>query len=320
VKLVQNKKKLHHKGTKHTKVFLFELCALAVKFGSSLPRSSVERHIFNFKFALVLSFVAVNEAQTQTYSLPWLNDSAERQTIQQLKPPVDFERVPADTNTFADWLRHLPLKIENNIVYLFSGSRKPNQAAHYRVLAIDAGKQDLQQCADAVIRLRAEYLFGQGQPDEIAFNFTSGARAAFKAWRRGYRPRVQGRTVTWKLSAAADSSYQNFREYLNTVFLYAGSASLNLEMKPAAMAQIQIGDVFIKGGFPGHAVIVVDLAVNPNAGKKAILLAQSYMPAQEIHLLKNPQDEEMSPWYVVNGKDKLYTPEWTFEWSALRRF
>ena len=276
--------------------------------------------IFNLKFSIILSIFAVNAAQTQTYTLPWLNDNIERQTIQQLRPPVDFERVPADSNTFADWLRHLPLKMENNIVYLFYGARKANQAAQYRVLALDVGKQDLQQCADAVIRLRAEYLFGQGKVDEIAFNFTSGARATFKAWRQGYRPRVQGKTVMWKLSAPADSAYKNFREYLTTVFLYAGSASLNLEMKPAAAAQIQIGDVFIKGGYPGHAVIVVDMAVNPKTGKTAILLAQSYMPAQEVHILKNLRDEKISPWYVVNGEDKLYTPEWTFEWSELRRF
>jgi len=126
--------------------------------------------------------------------------------------------------------------------------------------------------------------------------------------------------VTWQLSAAADSSYENFREYLKTVFIYAGSASLNLEMKPTAIEQVQIGDVFVKSGFPGHAVIVVDLAGNPNSGQKTVLLAQSYMPAQEIHLLKNPRAAEMSPWYIVNAEDKLYTPEWTFEWSELRRF
>lgn len=67
-------------------------------------------------------------------------------------------------------------------------------------------------------------------------------------------------------------------------------------------------------------MIVVDLAIDSTAGKKAVLLAQSYMPAQEIHILNNPRADNMNPWYVVNGEDKLYTPEWTFAWSELRRF
>ncbi len=67
-------------------------------------------------------------------------------------------------------------------------------------------------------------------------------------------------------------------------------------------------------------MIVVDLVVDPTTGRKFFLLAQSYMPAQEIHILRNADNEKMSPWYEVNGDDKLYTREWTFEWSELRRF
>jgi hypothetical protein len=37
-------------------------------------------------------------------------------------------------------------------------------------------------------------------------------------------------------------------------------------------------------------------------------------------IIKNPRTEEMNPWYIVNAEDKLYTPEWTFKWSELRRF
>ena len=48
---------------------------------------------------------------------------------------------------------------------------------------------------------------------------------------------------------------------------------------------IEIGDIFIRGGFPGHAVLVVDMAIHPVSGQKAVLLAQSYMPAQDIHIL-----------------------------------
>ena len=84
--------------------------------------------------------------------------------------------------------------------------------------------------------------------------------------------------------------------------------------------KMQVGDVFIKGGFPGHAVIVVDMAINEETGKKLFLLAQSYMPAQDIHILKNPANSRLSPWYELDFGEVLYTPEWTFDRDDLRRF
>lgn len=50
------------------------------------------------------------------------------------------------------------------------------------------------------------------------------------------------------------------------------------------------------------------------------LLAQSYMPAQEIHILKNPNNENLSPWYQIPDGQVLETPEWTFQTTELRRF
>jgi Domain of unknown function (4846) len=81
---------------------------------------------------------------------------------------------------------------------------------------------------------------------------------------------------------------------------------------------IQIGDVFIQGGFPGHAVTVVDLAKKVGSNKKIFLLAQSYMPAQDIHVLKS--DGKLNPWYELPGNNVLETPEWTFKLSDLKRF
>jgi hypothetical protein len=272
---------------------------------------------------IALSFIIKSESYGQSYSFLWLDGAtaAPRQIIKDIPAPGGYQRVATAANSFADWLRHLPLKIENDVVYLFDGSPKGNQSAQYKVLAIDVGNRDLQQCADAVIRLRAEYLFGQRQFDAVAFDFTSGHRAAYATWREGYRPRVRGSKVTWRQTGRADSSYTGFREYLDTVFNYAGSYSLSRELKEVAHPNdITIGDVFIRGGFPGHAVIVLDLAVESSSGKKAFLLAQSYMPAQEIHILRNPNNDEMNPWYEVNGAEKLFTPEWTFEWSELKRF
>lgn len=82
---------------------------------------------------------------------------------------------------------------------------------------------------------------------------------------------------------------------------------------------MQHGDVFIKGGFPGHAMIVVDIAVN-NKGQKIFMPAQSYMPAQDIHIVKNPMNENLGPWYELPAGDKIITPEWVFSNSCLRKW
>ena len=86
------------------------------------------------------------------------------------------------------------------------------------------------------------------------------------------------------------------------------------------MQEMKIGDVFIEGGFPGHAVLVVDMAINNQTGRKTFLLAQSYMPAQEVHILKSPLDPALNPWYDLEFGETLYTPEWTFSRNDLRRF
>ncbi len=67
-------------------------------------------------------------------------------------------------------------------------------------------------------------------------------------------------------------------------------------------------------------LIVVDVAIS-EPGERIFLLAQSYMPAQEIHILKNPNDSTLGPWYSTHLKDGvLATPEWTFSISDLNRF
>ncbi|MFM7767840.1 MAG: DUF4846 domain-containing protein, partial [Bacteroidota bacterium] len=109
-------------------------------------------------------------------------------------------------------------------------------------------------------------------------------------------------------------------KYMEMVFSYAGTASLEKELKPVDLADMQIGDLFIKGGFPGHAVVVVDMAVHESTGEKLFLLAQSYMPAQETHVLKNPNDAGLSPWYALDFDGELTTPEWTFGRQQLKRF
>ncbi|HMI60483.1 MAG TPA: DUF4846 domain-containing protein, partial [Puia sp.] len=79
-------------------------------------------------------------------------------TIAAIPVPPGFHRIPAESSSFAAWLRTISLK-NDRTVYLFDGRPKRNQDAQFAVLNISVGKQDLQQCADAVMRLRAEYLY-----------------------------------------------------------------------------------------------------------------------------------------------------------------
>ena len=245
-------------------------------------------------------------------------DQPER-TIQSLvEPPPGYRRLPAEPGSFGAWLRALSVLPGTPPVYLFDGRRKTNQAAHYAVLALDIGDRDLQQCADAVIRLRAEYLYSGPCQDEIQFNFTSGDPARWRDWRAGIRPTVSGNRVSWQRSAEPEAGYSNFLNYLQTVFMYAGSASLEQELIPVANGlSIRIGDVFIEGGYTGHAVIVVDVAENA-AGERVFLLAQSYMPAQDIHILRSFGDH--NPWYTAQPEGVLRTPEWEFDHEDLKRF
>ncbi len=253
---------------------------------------------------------------------PWHDDSITGDTIaSRFAPPPGFVRSSEAPGSFAEWLRHLPLKPEGSPVRYYDGRLKPDQTVHCAVIDIDAGDSDLQQCADAVMRLRAEYLYSRASYRHIRFNFTSGDTASYERWRQGFRPIVHGNKVRWRNDAGADGSYENFRRYLDSVFMYAGTWSLSRELPPRhRIEDIAIGDVFIKGGFPGHAVIVVDLAIDPDSGEKAFLLAQSYMPAQDIHVLKNPAATDGSPWYRIPADGFLRTPEWTFKASELKTF
>jgi len=238
---------------------------------------------------------------------------------ERISPPTGFTRAGAADGSFGQYLRDLPLKPPGSKVKYYNGSVKPGDV-YQAVVDLDVGDRDLQQCADAVIRLRAEYLYGKGLYDRIHFNFTSGFKADYATWRRGNRIEVEGNNACWVERTGPSGDYGSFRQYLDMVFAYAGTLSLAGEMKNVPLVDMRIGDVFLKGENPGHCVIVVDMAENRNTGEKLFMLAQSYMPAQDIHILKNPRNEEISPWYPLNFGERLSTPEWSFNKSQLVRF
>ena len=233
--------------------------------------------------------------------------------------PEGFERVQLETGSFGEYLRKLPLKPHGSKVLYYNGDTKPREVQE-AVLDMDVGERDLQQCADSVIRLRAEYLYGKGLYDQIHFNFTNGFKADYSTWMMGNRIKVSGNKAYWVEQNSASVDYGSFRKYLDMVFAYAGTLSLSKEMESIPLEEMQPGDVFIYGQTPGHCVIVLDMAENKTTAEKCFILAQGYMPAQEMHILKNPANAEGNPWYRTNFGEKLSTPEWEFTKDQLMRF
>ena len=273
-------------------------------------------------FSSVLSCQNASQAPPQyaIEKLSVMSESIDLQHVVHIPLPQGYERISITEWSFGSYLRHRKLK-KDKTVYLYDGRKKGNQTAQFAVLDVSLGNRDLQQCADAVMRLRAEYLYAKKAYEQIAFHAVSGELMRFIDWANGSRNLLKNKGLPQKLNANADVSHPNFLKYMNFVFAYASTLSLEKELTPIPKnSDIQVGDVFIKGGAPGHAIIVMDVAWNKTNGQKIFLLAQSYMPAQDIHILKNPNARNLSPWYSADFGFILQTPEWDFDNKELRRF
>lgn len=257
-----------------------------------------------------------NSANEKVYEI--LNENGN--TIKErYKTPEGFKRIDVDENSFGEFLRNQKLKPYGEKALYYDGREKPFGNVYESVLDVDIGDRDLHQCADAIMLLRAEYLYSIGKFEEIKFNFVSGFEAKYSEWIKGNRIKVEGNNASYYKKTEASNTYEDFRNFMDIVFAYSSTLSLENELESVGIDDMTIGDVFIVGGSPGHAVIVVDMAENEN-GEKIFLLAQSYMPAQQTQILLNPNDKDISPWYSLKGYDKLVTPQWTFELDQLKRF
>lgn len=256
----------------------------------------------------------------------WPHAAADQSLAERFPPPPGYLRLPATPGSFQAWLRALPLRPNGSLVRAFDGQTiladdDPRLAA---VLDWDIGTKNLQQCADSVIRLRAEWAFARSPHADIGFDFTSGDRCSWSKWRRGYRPAVVGNSVRFLPTASADDSYGTFRAYLDKLFQYAGTVSLRRESQPATLGDSRPA-FLIHPGTPGHVIMLLDIAADPTCpGTFAVLLGQGFMPAQDFHLLTAPGSRRgpSSAWHRITTADpSLTTPFGTYSLATdLRTF
>ena len=239
-------------------------------------------------------------------------------TVGAIPVPAGFHRVPAAPAAFSTWLRNIRLK-KDRTVYLYNNRPKGNQEAQFAVLDVSVGKQDLQQCADAVMRLRAEYLYAAGDYDDINYYTEQGVRLNFQEWMHGQRTHLSGdRLVSYRgptvVHPSGASQRTVFDEYLNTVFTYCGTRSLEKQLLPVpSFNTIQTGDVLIKGGAPGHAMLVIDMAEDAQGHRRTSSeLRKASSLAFLAHSLRSAREPSLAPPRSVpslslgNARPELY--------------
>ena len=222
------------------------------------------------------------------------------QTIESyFKIPKDYKRIIQ--SDYHNWIISKKINTKDHVKY-FNGQVKEGFNTVYSAKFVyDIGSKDLHQCADAVMYNKARYLFESKQYNKISFTFSHN-----------------------KKTYSYIDHFQNFNEYtfkkyITKVWAWCGTWSLDTyDTVNINIKNIKPGDLFIVGGFPGHAISVIDVIVN-KYGDKKYMLAQSYMPAQEQQILLNPIKKN-SVWYDLHKTKNIITPEYIFTVKQLKRF
>lgn len=246
----------------------------------------------------------------------------DKNTIRErFSPPKDYQWQEEKQDSFGYFIENFKLKPYGSQILRYDGSPISTQHLHEAIFDIDTGNKDLQQCADAVIRLRAEYLYKIKKTDDIKFHFTSGHLLTWNDYKSGTRAFVNGNSVSFRKTAGFDDSYQGFRNYLDLIFNYAGTISLNKETQPVLKSSdLKTGDILITPGSPGHVVFITGVCKNKE-GKKLFLLSEGFTPAQSIHLLSNPFQNNISPWYDLDvNAPETKTARYIFRPTNFRSF
>lgn len=181
--------------------------------------------------------------------------------------PFGFKRVEVEKGSYQEFLRNYRMYPSTHIGKYQSGY----EMGATQVLEMDFIGKDIQECADVAMRLRCEYLFKTGQYSKISFH--TSATNVFS-----YENYLKQNKLT--------SNEKSFRGYLEKLMSWAGSLSVdNYDTQTVKWKDVQIGDVIIIGGNPGHVVTIADMAVCDDPEVIAVILVQGFQPVQETEVV-----------------------------------
>jgi len=225
-----------------------------------------------------------------------------------------------EAESWTEWLRLLPLAAPGTPVRNHRGEIVvPGDDEHLAaVVAIDIGTQDLQQSADVILRLYAEWRWWI---DDLHMLYLSDTQVELplQKWAAGERLAASDGKPAWvrQPEPKAKLEYADFRAYLDSVFPWSDSQALLAESIPLDPEKLAPGSFFLHEGHPAQVLIVLDVATAPD-GKRAMLLAQALNPAENLHVIRPNRD---SVWFPVRIDQPVRVPRAkAYGWKELRSF
>jgi len=233
--------------------------------------------------------------------------------LTRFNPPEGYTRVPAEEGSFAAWLRELPVRPDGTGVYLKDSTAR-EEDVHAAVLAMDIAKYGLMETTDALLRLRAEYLYEQGDYEKISFTFLSGFVFEFTKWADGQRVEVDGNKVKWVDGGEPSDDHDALIAYLKTLFIYSNASAIKSDVQDSADSSP--GKIFLD---TGNGALIIDAAQGAD-GDILVMLCQGGTPVQDIFILKNALEPAISPWFRIPQNGQIITPDLVYVKSSLKQF
>lgn len=231
--------------------------------------------------------------------------SAQNSLVAVLPAPAGYTRILVPKGSYSEWVRYLPVKPKDSIVHSWKGRELWVPFLYvWRIIDLPLYfNEDLEQCADWALRLWFDYQLESGAGDRL--------------WLIDYN----GKKKTWgeRKKASPNSSPKQFLRWAMSV-ANSHSQKKGLFAVPSER-ELLPGDLLVQNetGGIGHASIIFDVAENAS-GHRVYLIGFGFMPAQEAHIEKAPENRGEGGWFSIDGYRRYLKGRFSFGTPVLRSF
>jgi hypothetical protein len=219
------------------------------------------------------------------------------QKIIDIKPPVSFKTETFPARSYSSFIQNLPVA-DSSVIRDYQ--RQIINSSFYNVLAVVdiplLFNDDLEQCADFAMRLRAEYFKTYNNLDSLCLFDYNGNKLFYKK---------------------SGLTYQNF---LRKIFANANSYSLKKGCNTITKEELRPGDLIVQNvnGGIGHVSVIVNSCTS-GTGQRMFLIGYSFMPAQQFHI-EHSESYGKNGWFTIDSYIRYLKSNLDYGEPVLRRF